>query len=81
MMPKLFGISGSLRPKIYRILLAMIVHKPVPESPGRCEPRVRKRRQSSLSSHAAASFFPTSADGERLIKLERIRQQPNCDFG
>lgn len=44
MMPKLFGISGSLRPKIYRILLAIIVHKPVPERPGRCEPRVKKRR-------------------------------------
>jgi hypothetical protein len=47
--PQLLGISGSLRPKIYRILLAMIVHKPVPERPGRSEPRVRKRRQSSLS--------------------------------
>jgi hypothetical protein len=42
--PQLLGISGSLRPKIYRILLAMIVHKPIPERPGRSEPRVRKRR-------------------------------------
>jgi len=40
----LLAASGSKRRKIYRTLLAMIVHKPVPERPGRSEPRVRKRR-------------------------------------
>ncbi len=32
------------RNKLYRTLLKLIVHKPVPERPGRSEPRVRKRR-------------------------------------
>jgi hypothetical protein len=71
--PQLLATSGNKRRKIYRTLLAMIVHKPVPERPGRSEPRVRKRRQSSLSSYAATSEFTTSTDGERLIKLERTR--------
>jgi len=73
--PQLLGISGSLRPKIYRILLAMIVHKPVPERPGRSEPTVRKRRPKAYPRDAAASFFPTSADGERLIKFGAQRRE------
>lgn len=35
------------RKKLYRTLLKLIVHKPVPERPGRSEPRVRKRRPKS----------------------------------
>ncbi len=42
--PQLLAASGNKRRRIYRILLAMIVHKTVPERPGRSEPRVRKRR-------------------------------------
>ena len=42
--PQLLATSGNKRSRIYRILLAMIVHKEVPERPGRSEPRVRKRR-------------------------------------
>jgi hypothetical protein len=42
--PELLAASGNKRHKIYRTLLKMIVHKPVPERPGRSEPRVRKRR-------------------------------------
>ncbi len=42
--PQLLATSGNKRRRIYHILLAMIVHKPVPERPGRSEPRVRKRR-------------------------------------
>jgi hypothetical protein len=42
--PQLLATSGNKRRRIYRILLAMIVHKTVPERPGRSEPRVRKRR-------------------------------------
>jgi hypothetical protein len=42
--PQLLASCGNKRRRIYRILLAMIVHKPVPERPGRSEPRVRKRR-------------------------------------
>ena len=41
--PQLLASCGNKRRRIYRILLAMIVHKPVPERPGRSEPRVRKR--------------------------------------
>jgi hypothetical protein len=41
---QLLATSGNKRRQIYRILLAMIVYKPVPERPGRSEPRVRKRR-------------------------------------
>lgn len=32
------------RKRLYQTLLKLIVHKPVPERPGRSEPRVRKRR-------------------------------------
>lgn len=42
--PELLAASGKKRYKIYLTLLKMIVHKPVPERPGRSEPRVRKRR-------------------------------------
>jgi hypothetical protein len=42
--PQLAGSSGKEHNRIYRTLLAMIVHKLVPERPGRSEPRVRKRR-------------------------------------
>lgn len=42
--PELLAASGTKRHKIYRTLLKIIVHKPVPSRPGRSEPRVRKRR-------------------------------------
>jgi len=42
--PQLLATSGNKCRRIYRTLLAMIVHKEVPERPGRSEPRVRKRR-------------------------------------
>jgi hypothetical protein len=32
------------RKRLYQILLQLIAHKPVPERPGRYEPRVKKRR-------------------------------------
>jgi hypothetical protein len=54
--PQLAGVSGKQSNKIYRTLLQLIVHKPVPERLGRSEPRVRKRRQSSLSCYAATSL-------------------------
>lgn len=43
-LPQLMFASKDKRHKIYRKLLVMIVHKVVPERPGRSEPRVRKRR-------------------------------------
>jgi len=42
--PKLLTASFKIRLRIYRTLLKVIVHKAVPERPGRSEPRVRKRR-------------------------------------
>lgn len=36
--------SIKKRNKLYQTLLELIAHKPVPERPGRSEPRVRKRR-------------------------------------
>ncbi len=42
--PQLLATTGNKRHRIYHILLAMIVHKLVPQRPGRSEPRVRKRR-------------------------------------
>jgi len=36
--------TSKQRHLIYRTLLKVIVHKAVPERPGRSEPRVRKRR-------------------------------------
>ncbi len=35
---------ATKRKKLYRTLLKLIVHKPLPERPDRSEPRVRKRR-------------------------------------
>lgn len=66
--PQLLATSGNKRRRIYHILLAMIVHKPVLERPGRSEPRVRKRRPLILSCHAATSFCSTSTDGERIYQ-------------
>jgi len=45
--PQLITASHKSRYKVYRCLLAIIVHKSVPERPGRAEPRVRKRRPKS----------------------------------
>jgi len=46
-----FGNNGNVRrgkrQRLYRTLLELIAHKPVPERVGRCEPRVRKRRPKS----------------------------------
>ena len=41
---QLVSASGQKRPRTYQILLQLIAHKPVPSRPGRCEPRVKKRR-------------------------------------
>ena len=45
--PQLLAVSPKGRHKLYLSLLAMIVHKLVPERFGRVEPRVRKRRPKS----------------------------------
>jgi len=42
--PQLLVASSQKRLQIYSTLLKIIAHKAVPERPGRCEPRVRKRR-------------------------------------
>lgn len=42
--PELLGNSEVKCHQIYQILLKIIVHKPIPQRPGRAEPRVRKRR-------------------------------------
>lgn len=42
--PQMLAISGVKRHHIYQTLLKIIVHKPIPQRPGRAEPRVRKRR-------------------------------------
>lgn len=42
--PQLASASAKNRNRLYRTLLKVIAHKPVPERPGRSEPRVRKRR-------------------------------------
>lgn len=41
---QLLAADSTKRQQIYRTLLLVIVHKAVPERPGRSEPRVRKRR-------------------------------------
>ena len=46
---KLFTASSTQRHQIYRTLLKVVVHKAVPDRPGRTEPRVRKRRPRILS--------------------------------
>jgi hypothetical protein len=45
--PELLAATSTQRDEIYRTLLKVIVHKPVPDRPGRSEPRVRKRRPKS----------------------------------
>jgi hypothetical protein len=45
--PKLLAATSTQRHQIYRTLLKVIVHKSVPDRPGRSEPRVRKRRPKS----------------------------------
>jgi hypothetical protein len=42
--PELLAACSKKRLQIYSTLLKVIVHKAVPERPGRSEPRVRKRR-------------------------------------
>ncbi len=42
--PKLLSNSKHTRSIIYQTLLNLLIHKEVPQRPGRCEPRVRKRR-------------------------------------
>jgi hypothetical protein len=42
--PQLASASPLKQVQLYQTLLKTIVHKLVPERPGRCEPRVRKRR-------------------------------------
>ena len=44
---QLASAGKKKRQRLYRILLELIVHKPVPYRGGRCEPRVRKRRAKS----------------------------------
>ncbi len=51
--PQLLANSLTKRNEIYRTLLKIIVHKSVPDRPGRSEPRVRKRRPLVLSSNEA----------------------------
>jgi hypothetical protein len=43
-MPELIHAGVTKRTKLYQTLLQVIVQQPVPERPGRVEPRVRKRR-------------------------------------
>lgn len=45
--PQLLAASSTDCRQIYRTLLKVIVHKAVPNRPGRSEPRVRKRRPKS----------------------------------
>lgn len=45
--PQLAVAYGKRSTRLYSALLKLIVHKPVPERPGRSEPRVRKRRPKS----------------------------------
>ncbi|WP_242038302.1 transposase [Chroococcidiopsis sp [FACHB-1243]] len=47
---QLLATSSTKVEQIYRILLKVIVHKAVPERPGRSEPRVRKRRPKAYPS-------------------------------
>lgn len=42
--PHLASASTQKRDRLYQTLLKTIAHKLVPDRPGRCEPRVRKRR-------------------------------------
>ncbi len=47
--PQFASASTQKRARLYQTLLKTIAHKLVPEGPGRCEPRVRKRRPKSYS--------------------------------
>ena len=47
--PQLLAASSTDCRQIYHTLLKVIVHKAVPNRPGRSEPRVRKRRPLVLS--------------------------------
>ena len=42
--PKLLNTSEKFHGAIYQTLLNILIHKEIPQRPGRCEPRVRKRR-------------------------------------
>lgn len=42
--PKLLNTSEKFRGTIYHTLFNILIHKEIPQRPGRCEPRVRKRR-------------------------------------
>jgi hypothetical protein len=42
--PKLSNASEKVLLQIYKTLLNILIHKELPQRPGRCEPRVRKRR-------------------------------------
>ena len=46
-MAQLLSVTSTQRHQVYLTLLKVIVHKAVPERPGRSEPRVRKRRPKS----------------------------------
>jgi hypothetical protein len=41
---KFLNISDYQSSILYQTLLKILIHKEVPQRPGRCEPRVRKRR-------------------------------------
>ena len=43
--PEFIQAASQQRQRLYCTLLRLIVQQPVPERPGRSEPRVRKRRQ------------------------------------
>lgn len=45
--PELLAAFSTQRDQFYRTLLKVIVHKTLPDRPGRSEPRVRKRRPKS----------------------------------
>ncbi|QIR36091.1 IS4 family transposase [Tolypothrix sp. PCC 7910] len=47
---KLEAVTLQKRRRIYRTLLKVIVHKPVPDRPARTEPRARKRRPKAYPS-------------------------------
>ncbi|MDZ4878250.1 MAG: IS4 family transposase ISAcma16 [Chroococcidiopsis cubana SAG 39.79] len=63
--PELLAATLTQRDQIYCTLLKVIVHKSVPERPGRSEPRVRKRRPKSYPlmkqpRHQSAVQLPTA---------------------
>ncbi|WP_414588557.1 hypothetical protein [Scytonema sp. PCC 10023] len=70
--PALLVTSATKRHKIYRTLLKIIIHKSVPDRPGRSEPRVRKRRPKAYPSTHAATCRTTSNGGNSMISLLAI---------